>query len=232
MRRPSSPDPSRFILQVRLLDSTVQLLPEEEPSGEYVTWYEASLVQVGEDEREHIAGSLRGFVIDAERAMNDGADLLMDCDADNGTTVEFADACLTSRGRVKKVVCRSTGLLRDVGNVLGIASVALKPTFRGHRLGLLFVRRFIDRVARGCVLVVCKPEPTQFPVGDVDRKEFLHPETNEQAATTALRRYAEVLGFARVGRTPYFALSLEHVQRSANTLLQVDLPTSTKVALH
>lgn len=210
-------DPSDFVLRITTLENTVRLLAEE-PRGEYVTWYEASLVQMDEDDKEHIAGSMRGLVIDVQRALNDGAELQEDCDADDGTTHEFAASCLTQQGLIKPTFCAATDLGYDSGNVLGIAYVALRPAWRGHRLGLLFLRRFIDRVARGCNLVVCKPAPLS-PDGEVGQK-FQPPETSVKVATAALRRYVERLGFVRVGKTPYHALSLEHVQRSAQSLLE------------
>ena len=211
-----------------MLEHSVRLLARGEPGGEYVTWYEASLVQVDEDETKHIAGSLQGLVIDVQRALNDGADLWEDCDAADGTTEEFATACLTQHGLIRPTFCAATDLTNDCGNVLGITYVALQPAWRGHRLGLLFLRRFIDRVALGCSLVVCKPEP--FSAGGVESKEFLHPETNVRVATAALRRYVELLGFVRVGKTPYHALSMEHVQRSAEFLLEAELPLPSELS--
>ena len=80
-------------------------------------------------------------------------------------------------------------------NLLVLDVVGIAPKWRKSKLGLLAVRRLLDLVGGGCGLAV----------------SFIAP-LRHDAAT--LRRY-----FRRMGRSPYYALSMSQVAPGATELL-------------
>ena len=98
---------------------------------------------------------------------------------------------------------------------LVIDYVVLQPRWRGLKLGLVAVRKLIDLLAGGCALVVSDIQPLNpdaFRRIKVPPSWLPHNESAEEGrrARRKLRGYFQTMGFRRIGRTPYFGLSLSH----------------------
>jgi hypothetical protein len=111
-------------------------------------------------------------------------------------------------------------------DVLVLDYVALHPKWRGLKLGLLAVRRIIDLLAQGCGLVVSEvlplaphaPRLVKIPQSWVPIHKT---EEDLRAGTKKLRHYFRQVGFERVGRSPYYALSVAKLATPAQDLLKM-----------
>jgi hypothetical protein len=106
--------------------------------------------------------------------------------------------------------------------------ILLNPKWRGLRLGLLAARKLIDLLGAGCGLVVSHIAPLRPGVHNMLRvpKSWLPlHKTKEscQEAVVKLRRYYRQMGFERIGRSPYYGLSLA---QQTPTLADLLRPTS------
>src|SRR5262249_29165994 len=96
---------------------------------------------------------------------------------------------------------------------LVIDYVALHPRWRGLKLGLVAVRKFVDLVGGGCGVTVAKMwplGPAGHPAADLT-ESWLHGHESREAVREAvrkLRRYFKRMGFQRIGRSPYYGLSM------------------------
>lgn len=97
-------------------------------------------------------------------------------------------------------------------DVLVIDAVVLDPQWRGQKLGLLALRRLIDLLGSDCALVVAHPRPLGKSVKAADRRE----------GTAKLRLYLKQLGFRRVARTGFYALSTNLITPKFEDFLQQD----------
>jgi hypothetical protein len=103
--------------------------------------------------------------------------------------------------------------------------VVLHPKWRGLKLGLLAARRLIDLLGGGCGLVVSHiaplnrnaPRLLRIPASWVPRHETREA---EKLAARRLRRYFKRMGFERIGRTPYYGLSMTRLTPTLADLLK------------
>src|SRR5262249_27722575 len=110
-------------------------------------------------------------------------------------------------------------------DLLVIDWVVLHPRWRGLKLGLVAVRKAVDLLGGGCGLTVCRPVPVQpesFDMGGIPGHWLPQHRTREERkeATRKLRRYLKKMGFQRIGRSPYYGLSMTHVMPSVEDLLK------------
>jgi hypothetical protein len=113
-------------------------------------------------------------------------------------------------------------------DLLVIDYVVLNPRWRKLRLGLLAVRKFVDLVGGGVGLAVSEIAPLRADAHEALRvpADWLPDHTTEGAqkgAAVRLRRYFRQMGFRRLERTPYCALSLTKVNPTAAELLGREL---------
>ncbi len=99
-------------------------------------------------------------------------------------------------------------------NLMVLDHVEILPAHRGRFLALAVASKLIEMFAGGCGLVVCKPFPLQLSrAGNPEkawstRMKLADFDQQSTRATARLRDYWGKLGFARVGRSPIYALSL------------------------
>jgi hypothetical protein len=99
--------------------------------------------------------------------------------------------------------------------------VVLNPKWRGLKVGLLAARKAIDLLAGGCGLVVCDIAPLRHEAHQfVGVPASWIPSQDKREATRKLRRYFGRLGFRRLGKTPYFALSMARLSPTLADLLR------------
>lgn len=102
------------------------------------------------------------------------------------------------------------------GDILVLDYVLLSPRWRGLKLGLMAARKLIDLPGGGCGLAVSwayplNPDAAEFskvPAGWIPRHAGVD---EEREVRRKLRRHFRSMGFRRVGRTRYDALSLSQV---------------------
>lgn len=144
-------------------------MPENNDGELYVAEYEGDLFVVldsGRDEefddREHLAGHSRLFVVNADALENNGEDLadLLDRRVE---TAAFIPLLGNDDGNFSSAVCK---ILRDEitasRNMLILDRLEILPGFRGQELGLRFMRAAITRFGLGCRVAAIKPFPLQF----------------------------------------------------------------------
>ena len=110
-------------------------------------------------------------------------------------------------------------------DLLVLDYVILNPKWRGLRLGLLAVRTFVDLIGGGCGLVVSEIAPLRPDAHKALRVPAkwlprLSSKDDARDGAVRLRRYFRRMGFRRLGRTPYYAMSLNQVTPTAAELLE------------
>jgi hypothetical protein len=99
------------------------------------------------------------------------------------------------------------------------------PKWRGLKIGLLALRKMIDLLGGGCGLTVCRPAPLNPNARELLRvpASWLPQQKTDEAWTASvvkLRQYCRRLGFQRLGRTPFYALSMARKSPTAAELLK------------
>jgi hypothetical protein len=103
--------------------------------------------------------------------------------------------------------------------------VVLHPKWRGLRLGLLAVRKFVDIVGGGCGVTVARIwplNPATHVARGVPASWLPRHESREgtREAVRKLRRYFELMGFERIGKTPYCGLPMTKRTPTVTDLLR------------
>jgi hypothetical protein len=169
-------------------------------------------------------GKLRAYRINAALASEHGQSLFEVCD-DHSHEMHFCHTLLyEANGYCFKepLFERFEAIEMDC---LVIDYVLLNPKWRGLKIGLLAVRKMIDLIGGGCGLTVChiaplNPDAAEFekvPKSWIPRQNS--PEERKEA-TVKLRGYFRKLGFERIGRSPYYGLSMARKTPRAEELLR------------
>jgi GNAT superfamily N-acetyltransferase len=155
-------------------------------------------------------GSIDAIRIYGGRAMNERWNLWDVCDAYEQTTADAYQVLFSERYEFAPVIQE---LFPDAmsPDVLIIDLVRVDPAYRGRGLGLLAARRVMDVFEPDDGLVLVKPFPLQFNAHqrsavakDTDLAAFT---CDEKTAFKKLRKHWERLGFRRIPKTEYYALS-------------------------
>jgi len=109
-------------------------------------------------------------------------------------------------------------------DLLVLDYVVLAPKWRQLKLGLLAVRRLVELIGGGCGLAVSLIAPLRTDAHAIlgVPASWLPPHADaadRRAAAATLRKYYRRMGFARLGRTPYYALALGRRAPSVGEIL-------------
>ncbi len=176
------------------------------------------------DGRTLRVGKLHATRIHADRAANDGVSLFEVCDGHSHGLLDLYTTLfdLEEDFYREEIQQRFTVVQADC---LLIDYVVLHPKWRGLKLGLVAIRRAVDLLGGGCGLTVCSPAPLErgsLEMGGIPPAWL--PEIGSpferNAARVKLRRYLKRMGFRRIGRSPYYGLSMTHVTPSVEDLLK------------
>jgi hypothetical protein len=152
------------------------------------------------------AGRFTLYRVLAGLAATYGQDVLEACDAHSQVIHEAGSAVFDPR-----TPCFRNSVVRDFDclglDLLVIGGMVLAPKWRGLRLGLLALRKLLDLHEPGCGLVVCRPY-AEGAQGEV------------REGTVKLRRHLKQLGFRRLRRTEFYALSPAHANPRFEDLLR------------
>jgi hypothetical protein len=167
-------------------------------------------------------GKVRAYRINAALAFGLGKSLFEVCD-DHSHEMHFCHSLLyEANGYCFKepLVERFEAMEMDC---LVIDYVLLNPKWRGLKLGLLAVRKMIDLIGGGCGLTVCHIAPLNPDAAEFAKVPTWIPRQSPEKrkkATVKLRGYSRKMGFERIGRSPYYRLSMARKTPSAEELLR------------
>jgi hypothetical protein len=209
-----------------VLQTRASLHPDGEPS-EFVSEY-SGVITCEDDETGTVTkvGRVRARRVHAALADDAGEPLFDVCDC-QGHELHVLHALLYEPDSYSFREGVATMFEAISTDLLLIDYVILNPRWRKLRLGLLAVRKLVDLLGGGVGLVVSEIAPLRSRA----HKQLRVPadwlprhRTDEEwkAATVGLRRYFRRMGFRRLGRTPYYALSLTQNAPSATELLGPD----------
>lgn len=171
------------------------------------------------------AGTVRAYIIQLGRIINDRASLFEACDAHSQTVHDYSCVLFDFKnGRLKPSIEKQ---FRVIGarDVLILDRVEILPGHRGQGLGLAAACSFLDTFESGCCLAVAEPFPLQFKEMMPEHAEWCARMgvdafvRDQQRATEKLRAYWSKLGFRKIHRSNKFALSLAHNRPSIRELL-------------
>jgi hypothetical protein len=206
-----------------VLQTTASLHPDGEPE-EYISEYKGFVRADGEDGAVRRVGKAHAYRIHAELVAEAGESLFEVCDA-HSHEMHVLHTLLyepDDYGFNEKLVAQFDAMACDC---LVLDYVVLHPKWRGLKLGLLATRKLVDLLGAGCGLVVSDIRPLnqdapsllRIPASWVPRNAT--PEA-EKLAARKLRRYFRRMGFERIGRTPYYGLSMSRVTPTLADLLK------------
>ena len=170
-----------------------------------------------EEEEEQNIGEIELAYIDVISAQNEGYRLVDLFDADPlPSTYCFTLYDLDSYDWSQRVY---QTLGKDIFhyNLLIIHRIKLLPEFRGHRIGLLAIRRSIQQFAHGCGLACLKANPYQIELKEqygIDSSEFeayglgKFP-TDASKATRQLEAHYQQAGFTKIHNSDLMAINLD-----------------------
>jgi hypothetical protein len=198
------------------------LLVEGEPS-DFITQYDGLIVCTDDEPgKVNKVGRFHAMRIHAGLAVDAGKSLFEVCDAHSHELHHLHSLLYDDEDGLKgELVDRFDAAESDV---LVLDYIILNPKWRRLKLGLLAVRRIVDLLGGGCglaVSLIAPLLPTARSLLRVPVKWFPHHRTKEQmqSARIKLRRYFRRLGFRRLGRSPYYALSLHQIMPNSQELL-------------
>lgn len=206
-----------------VLRTQASLHPDGDPS-EFFSAYDGVITCMG-DETGAVTkvGRVRALRVNARLACNAGQSLFDVCDSHSGELQYLHNLLYEPGGHSFREEWMDRFDATDA-DLLLIDSVVLDPRWRKLNLGLLAVRKLVDLIGSGCGLVVGGMAPLRrrahkqlrVPASWLPR----HLTSGDlKAATVRLRQYFRQMGFRRLGRTPYYALSLTQIVPSAADIL-------------
>lgn len=211
-----------------LLRSQVSLHPSGDPS-EFFSSYDG-VITCMDDESGVIkkVGLVRALRIHARLACNAGQSLFDVCDSHSGELLYLHNLLYEPGGYSFKEKWMDQFDATD-SDLLLIDYVILAPRWRKLNLGLLAVRKMVDLIGSGSGLVVSGIAPLQslaYKQLRIPASWFPHHGSRKErkAAVVRLRRYFRRMGFQRLGRTPYYAMSLTQILPTAAELLGPEFP--------
>jgi hypothetical protein len=199
------------------------LHPGGEPTA-FVSEYDG-VITCTDDETGEVTrvGKAHALRVHAGLAENAGEPLFDVCDAHSGELRHLHALLYEPDGYAFRggITQRFDAVETDL---LVLDFVVLNPRWRRLKLGLLSVRKLVDLIGGGCGLAVSLIAPLRHSAAELLRvpPSWLPQQTSEEErrqAAVKLRRYFRRMGFRRLGRTPYYALSMSQVTPGAPELL-------------
>lgn len=176
-------------------------------------------------DEEIIAGKFRAYYIDIVSAINDGTVSVFDVFDSRSCTLDYYSAIYENESfDINEKLLKALDCDPFFGNVLIIDRLEILPAFRAHNLGLVTMRRLIQRFGAGASIAAIKPFPLQFEANkDIDdewSQQLKLPafDKNNRSATARLKKYYRKLGFVSLPSTPFMFLELERTLPSVDNL--------------
>lgn len=197
-------------------DGAESFLEDDDPSHYAHSTY-GTVIGVDKDDNEALAGKFCLHYLDICAAVNASASVfdIFDCRA---STLDFYGAIFAGDSlTVSAKLNRLFNFEPAWGNVLILDRLEILPAFRGNNLGLIVMRRLIERFGAGAAYVAIKPFPLQgeYHHRDVvdewaDRLQLGKFEENLRRSTAKLRRHYARLGFKALKGKPFMFRMGDH----------------------
>lgn len=194
-----------------VLSTSASLHPEVEPD-EFISSYNGVIRAEGEDGVLHRVGRAHAWRVHMGLATNHGESLLDIFDAHSQPMCDLYTALFDPETDyfTEAIIRQFEAMDCDL---LILDYVILNPRWRGLKLGLLAARKMVDLLGGGCGLVVSHIAPLRpdaYRMLRVPKSWLPRHKTAEgkQQGVVGLRRYFRQMGFERIGRTPYYGLSM------------------------
>jgi hypothetical protein len=182
---------------------------EDEGPEHYIYEVSGKIIALGPSARRIVAGQFNLYYFDICAALNAG-ESIFDMFDWKSTTIDYYPAIfepgsLETSAKLKKLFKCDPFF----GNILILDRLEILPSFRSRNLGLVVMRRLIERFGAGAILAAIKPFPLQFehvpPGADKwrTRMRLSRLEKGTRKATTKLRLHYEKLGFLAMKGTPF-----------------------------
>ena len=198
------------------VESSKFLLAADDPS-DYIYPICGRIAEMDDDEGDILVGKFRLYYVDVASAINtDYMDVFDIFDAHSASTADYYDSLFDP-----DTVGFSENL-RQLFNdevfeqsLLIIDRLELLPGYRGQNLGLIIMRRLIQRFSAGAGLVAIKPFPLQFeqsiPAEDEggwhEEMQLSSFRETERNSIRKLQKHYSKLGFFEMKGTPHMVLS-------------------------
>jgi hypothetical protein len=193
------------------LQTTTSLHPEGDP-GQFISEYFGTVRGENDAGKRLKVGKVHAYRVNVGQAVDQGQSLFDVFDA-HSQQMHFLHTLLFEPNRdiFKESLFRGFDALEM--DLLIIDYVILAPQWRGLKLGLLAVRKMIDLLGGGCGLTVADIAPIdpdehkalRVPAAWIPKNETAE---ERKEANQRLRGYFKRMGFRRIGRSPYYGLSM------------------------
>lgn len=177
--------------------------------------YSGTIVASTSLDEKTIAGKFCAYYIDIASAINNGTVSVFDIFDSRSTTLDYYPAIYANESLdINEKLLKALDCSHFFGNVLIIDRLEILPAYRAHNLGLLIMRRLIERFGAGASITAIKPFPLQFEANkhldDEWSQQLKLPtfDTNNRSATARLKKYYRKLGFVSLPGTPFMFLEL------------------------
>ena len=199
------------------IESARLLLVADDP-GDYIYPICGRIAKIDDDDDDNImVGKFRLYYVDIDSAIDTGyIDVFDIFDAHSDSTVDYYDSLFdpdTIGFRENLQQLSNHEIFKQ--SVLIIDRLELLPGYRGKNLGLIIMRRLIQRFSAGAGVVAIKPFPLQFEQSTPDEnKSSWHVKMQlssfretKRDSIRKLRSHYGKLGFVEMKGTPHMFLS-------------------------
>jgi GNAT superfamily N-acetyltransferase len=192
------------------------LLAADDP-GDYIYPICGRIAEMDDEESDILVGKFRQYYVDIASAINAGYTDVFDIfDAHSESTADYYDSLFDPDTVGFSENLRK--LLEDEifePNLLIIDRLELLPSYRGQNLGIIIMRRLIQRFSAGVGVVAIKPFPLQFehsiPAEDEsgwhEEMQLSSFRETERDSIRKLQNHYRKLGFVEMKGTPHMFLS-------------------------
>lgn len=185
--------------------------PDRDPDdpGDFIQHIEGKLLLLSEaDEDQTPVGWTTGALFKLHEAVDVGVSVFDVLDYDSGET--YACASLFRGNSLKPAVRNALGLSSPPDDLLLIERVVVHPQHRGHGIGLLSMRAWMNTFARSTTLVVCQPSPLTD-----EGQPLVDNDPGFDVRLERLRRYWSKAGFSQLAGSDLFVATTESAARRA-----------------
>jgi GNAT superfamily N-acetyltransferase len=198
------------------VESAKFLLVADDP-GDYIYPICGRITEMDDDESDILVGKFRLYYVDIASAINTGfIDVFDIFDAHSNSTADYYDSLFDpDTAGFSENLQQLFNYEIFEQSVLIIDRLELLPGYRGKNLGLIIMRRLIQRFSAGAGVVAIKPFPLQFEQSiPAENKSGWHAEMQlstfretERDSIRKLRSHYGKLGFVEMKGTPHMFLS-------------------------
>ena len=193
------------------LQTRTSLLVDGEPS-DFIAEYHGEVLCIDDETGEEtVAGHIHALRLQADMAADHGESLFDVCDS-HSQTMHKLHTLLYEPGKreFREPLVKRFEIFDS--DLLVLDHILLDPKWRGLKIGLLVARKIIDLLGSGCGLIVSEIAPllrSTHKYLEVPAKWIPKPRTKDarKDAVVGLRSYFRQMGFKRIGRSGYYALS-------------------------